>query len=50
MGQKLSNIHWLVDKTMTVLKATWKSPEQVLVGALGQPDVSAITEEALPGF
>ena len=28
----------------------WKSAEQVLVGALGWPDASAITEGFTPGF
>ena len=34
----------------TSLKPTHKSLGQVLVGALGQPDASTITERALPGL
>ena len=55
MGQKLFNIHCLVDKTMnlcgaTLLRPTQKSLEQVLVGVLGLPGAFVVTERALLYF
>ena len=35
---------------LTKIKPTWKSPEQVLVGALGQLGASAKAKRDLPSF
>jgi hypothetical protein len=52
MGQKLSNIHWLVDKTMTMCESYLTKTYLRISGASSCRciGIAAITEGALPGF
>jgi hypothetical protein len=52
MGQKLSNIHWLVDKTMNMCESYLTKTYLKISGASSCRciGIAAITKGALPGF